>query len=58
MINEETRGRDGSGTIAPILTSSVQETNLPAIARRSNGKVYPVAPVLILFDKELIEILL
>jgi hypothetical protein len=35
---------------------SIQETNLSAVLFGTNGKVNPMAIILILFDKELIEI--
>ena len=41
-----------------VLILCAQEHNLPAITTWSYGKVNPVASVLVLFDKEFIEILL
>ena len=34
---------------------SIQETNLSAIVFGTHGEVNPVAPVLVLFDKEFVE---
>ena len=36
----------------------VQEANLSAVVARAHGKMNPVAPVFVLFDKELVEILM
>ena len=53
----KTARRESSG-LSFVPESAVQETDFSAIVFGPNGKVNPIAPVLILFDKELVVILL